>query len=447
MGKKSPSPPPTPDPAATAKAQGAANKETAIANAQIGMVDQTNPWGNVTFRELPNPNYTPRYERNPEVWGNMLMPAGTPDQNYTPRYERNPEVWGNVSNAAMTQLRPRFEQLGEGRHEIDGQTYRVVAPGGEFAGADMLMPAGTPDQNYTPRYERNETLAPEQQRMLDLTNQAGIGYGEMANQQLAGLRDILGNPLDMGSLGPMPTPDTGYREQVIGSMMERQNPYIDREREALETRLANQGIGIQSEAYDAAMDNWYRGQNDMRLAMDARAGDEMARMYGLETDARSRRMNEMVTGRTQPLNELAALMTGAQVQQPQFANTPMPQMAAPDIMGATYGSANLANQQYQQQVQSAAANRQGLYSLLGTGAMAAGYAAPAFAFSDRRLKRDVKRVGTLVNGLPVYLFRYKSAPGWHVGLMAQDVAKVKPEAVKVVNGYMAVHYPTAMEAA
>ena len=31
--------------------------------------------------------------------------------------------------------------------------------------------------------------------------------------------------------------------------------------------------------------------------------------------------------------------------------------------------------------------------------------------------------------------------------MAQDVAKVKPEAVKVVNGYMAVHYPTAMEAA
>jgi hypothetical protein len=53
----------------------------------------------------------------------------------------------------------------------------------------------------------------------------------------------------------------------------------------------------------------------------------------------------------------------------------------------------------------------------------------ASAFSDRRVKTDVKRVGKLDNDLPVYLFRYVWGGPPQIGVMAQDVEKVHPEAV------------------
>lgn len=67
-------------------------------------------------------------------------------------------------------------------------------------------------------------------------------------------------------------------------------------------------------------------------------------------------------------------------------------------------------------------------------------------FSDRRLKEDIRRVGTLDNGLPVYVFRYVNDPMPRIGLMADDVEQVHPEAVvedrfgyKMVNYGRAVH--------
>jgi hypothetical protein len=64
------------------------------------------------------------------------------------------------------------------------------------------------------------------------------------------------------------------------------------------------------------------------------------------------------------------------------------------------------------------------------------------AFSDRRLKRNLKRIGiTPRDRLPVYEFSYKGSRKRFVGVLAQHVAKVRPEAV-VVNpsGYLMVDY-------
>ena len=66
--------------------------------------------------------------------------------------------------------------------------------------------------------------------------------------------------------------------------------------------------------------------------------------------------------------------------------------------------------------------------------------------SDRRLKEDIEPVGTLFDGTPVYGYRYKGAPAYHIGLMAQDVEKTAPEAVIEINGYKAVDYRAATEA-
>lgn len=59
----SPDPPPAPDPAAVAAAQGAANKETAIAQAGLNMVNQKTPYGTLTFNNIGKwTDGTPRYE-------------------------------------------------------------------------------------------------------------------------------------------------------------------------------------------------------------------------------------------------------------------------------------------------------------------------------------------------------------------------------------------------
>ncbi len=68
-----------------------------------------------------------------------------------------------------------------------------------------------------------------------------------------------------------------------------------------------------------------------------------------------------------------------------------------------------------------------------------------FLPSDTRLKEDIEQVGTLFDGTPVYGFRYKGAPAYHIGLMAQDVEKTAPEAVIEINGYKAVDYRAATE--
>lgn len=65
--------------------------------------------------------------------------------------------------------------------------------------------------------------------------------------------------------------------------------------------------------------------------------------------------------------------------------------------------------------------------------------------SDMQLKEDIAAVGTLFDGTPVYGYRYKGAPAYHIGLLAQDVAKTTPHAVIEINGYKAVDYRAATE--
>ncbi|MCA6319943.1 tail fiber domain-containing protein [Phenylobacterium sp.] len=68
-------------------------------------------------------------------------------------------------------------------------------------------------------------------------------------------------------------------------------------------------------------------------------------------------------------------------------------------------------------------------------------AGQAYAASDIRLKADIEKLGEREDGLGVYSFRYIWSPVRHIGVMAQEVLKVKPEAVAVMpSGYLAVNY-------
>jgi hypothetical protein len=70
-------------------------------------------------------------------------------------------------------------------------------------------------------------------------------------------------------------------------------------------------------------------------------------------------------------------------------------------------------------------------------------------FSDENLKEGIKPIGMLYDGQPVYEYRYvkeldpSGTP--RIGLLAQDVENVRPDAVADVGGFKAVDYSKATE--
>jgi hypothetical protein len=62
-------------------------------------------------------------------------------------------------------------------------------------------------------------------------------------------------------------------------------------------------------------------------------------------------------------------------------------------------------------------------------------------WSDMRLKHDIVPVGHLANGLGIYRFSYNDSDKVYVGVLAQEVERVMPDAVRhAPNGYLQVNY-------
>lgn len=91
----------------------------------------------------------------------------------------------------------------------------------------------------------------------------------------------------------------------------------------------------------------------------------------------------------------------------------------------------------------------GILSTMGafpTGA--GGNRTQGWLFSDERLKDDVRKVGMLDDGeTGVYSYRYKGDATPRLGLIAQEVEQITPEAVHNVLGFRAVDYAKATEKA
>jgi hypothetical protein len=83
----------------------------------------------------------------------------------------------------------------------------------------------------------------------------------------------------------------------------------------------------------------------------------------------------------------------------------------------------------------------------GLGGILGGIGSAIGLLSDRRLKTDIRRIGTAANGLPLYLFRFHGDALERVGVMADEVEAVRPDAVFVgPHGYKMVNYQRALEA-
>ena len=288
--------------------------------------------------------------------------------------------------------------------------------------------------------------------------------------------------LDYTGLTKLPgTDDFGAEAQrmsdsVYAKAASRLDPQWQQNDNDVKSSLAAQGISENSDAYRRSYDNLMRAKNDAyegaRNTSIAAGSDEQSRLFGLAMGARQQGQNEVNTQgtfrnaaqqqqfgqdmsvaglnnsarqqqiqeaaylRNMPINDIAALLgTGAGVQGPEFNPVAQVGVAAPDYAG-------MVQNQYTNQMNRYNQGQTNRSNMLGSIFGAAGsIGANAVLMSDRRLKDNIKRVGTLANGLATYAFRYIGTTAQQFGVMAQEVLNIRPDAVVYGDdGFMRVDY-------
>lgn len=226
----------------------------------------------------------------------------------------------------------------------------------------------TVDGHQIPRYEAITQLSPEQQALYNSQIGAATGASNLANQYVKRIGDATAQPFSYDGMPAAPQYDENARVAARDRIIARDQPNQDRDRAQLESRLANQGIAAGSEAWGNGMGDYNRSVNDYRLGADKAAGGEAAQMFALQGDARTRAIQEATNLRTQPINEVSALLgTGPGVQAPSFVNTPVSPVAGTDVAGI-YGQ-DYANRLMQYQIAQGGSNSMlgGLFGLGGAG--------------------------------------------------------------------------------
>ena len=218
-----------------------------------------------------------------------------------------------------------------------------------------------------PQYTKTTTLDKAQQGLLDQQNQLGSQMNGIAGRQLTNLDQTLSKPVDFSGAPAAPMADRARYEEALYN---RINPQLERSRAALETQLANQGVMPGSEAYREAIALSDRGQNDARLQTVLSAGDYAGQELSQGQSVRNSAIQEMLTARNQPINEISTLMNGGQVTMPQFQQYQGGNVAGTDVAGIT--QQNYQNQlaAYQQKVASRNAMMGGIAGMAGSLAMA-----------------------------------------------------------------------------
>jgi hypothetical protein len=308
-------------------------------------------------------------------------------------------------------------------------------------------------------YYTGEVGAPDRTQVTELSPESQAVYNSQQNiaQGLAGYGEQLAGQVAQGpaefTLDGLPAaPWEGDRSDMISSLEDATyqrgynllQPEFERSRDSLETRLANQGITMGSDAYNTELsrfdDSKNRALTDLSLAAVNAGRAEDSRLFGLGQSGRSQALGETLTERTQPMNELAAILQGSPaLGAPQGVNPGQYGVQPGDIQGAT----NAAYQGALMNAQASQAASQGLQNnLFGLG----GTLAAAYMMSDRRLKTSIRKIGQLANGLGVYTYRYIFGTKERVGLMADEVRAMFPHAVHSNRGYLSVDYDEVMRA-
>lgn len=262
-----------------------------------------------------------------------------------------------------------------------------------------------------PTFTVTQTLSAEQQAIKDQQDAASLNLATLGNN----LSDTMGSKLT----GNFELGNEAVENRLFELGSARLDPmFADRE-EDLRNRLANQGIKAGSDAYEREMNNFNQSQNDA--------------YNQLLLQGRGQASQELLTEDNQRINQIGALLSGGQVSQPNF-------MTGYDVTGIpTTDNAGIIANYDQQLAANAAQNAAGIGSMIsGIGGL--------FALSDERIKENKQKIGETKDGIGIFAYNKKGSEETEIGMMAQEVAEKKPQAVAQdpESGLLMVNYAEAI---
>jgi Chaperone of endosialidase len=302
-----PEPPTPPDPRLTAGLSTATNVSTALANARLNAVNQTTPTGALTY----NFDTTNQYSFvDPATGSTYYIPTITAQQTLSPAQQ---EIQ-NRSEAAQTNLAGlAADQSGRISSLLGSPIDLSQAPAA--GNIDPLRNLLRPQTSFADTGAPQGTFADAGQQTANF----GPAGQQVTNFGAAGAGDIT------GTFGPEDD-FSSDRSRVEQALFGRLDPQLERGRQLLEQQLADQGIRYGSPAYAAAMSDWSRQANDLRLGVTQTAGQEQQRLFEMargraqfENQAQQQAFSELLQG-GQFANAAQAAHFLQQMQRGQFAN-------------------------------------------------------------------------------------------------------------------------------
>lgn len=294
------------------------------------------------------------------------------------------------------------------------------------------------------------------QRASDVSQKPYEGYG---GQTVADLNPYttqgVNQQAQLGQSGTQAgNAGTGLLTDTLQGKYLGSNPYLDQQIQDAQGDAVRGYNLIAKPATETAMANSGSFGNSGLLEMQRNQQSDFTRNLGrIGSDMR---MNAYNTERN---NQQQALGLAPTYNGMQFANAQATQDAGKTLQGQDQLQLSDAYQRWMQ-AQGYDANQLGIMGsalgnlkpggtqtttgsdggtsnaqMLGSLALAA-----ASIWSDRRLKKDVQKVGEMKDGTNVYTYRYKWGGPMQMGVMAQEVEKTHPEAVTKINGVRAVNY-------
>lgn len=223
---------------------------------------------------------------------------------------------------------------------------------------NIISPLGNQTVSYDQNNQINgvpiptitKSLTPDAQATLDSQQQV---QRALANLGLYGV-DRAKGVMQQGFNPNLPQLQTGIDNSVLdrqqNSILERLQPQMDRARDAQTQQLSNQGIPIGSEAYKSAQDDRARAENDLRLGANTQGFNQALAAGQFGNTAIGQSLQQQLGLYNQPLNQITALMSGSQVQMPQFQGYSGQNIQAAPLFQATQQKGLFDQNSYAQQM-------------------------------------------------------------------------------------------------
>jgi hypothetical protein len=478
MGK--PSAPSPPSPVETARASTSTNVGTSIANAFLGNVNQVTPDGGLNY------DTTGSYTWNDPYTGLQVeIPTFTATQTLSPQQQAlkaqtdaakyNMAGMANLQSDRLSKLLSQEINLSDAPAQGDASWIGNIlspqttfgeagAPQGdlgdygqqltEFGDAGAITKDYGPADNFSEDRGRVEAalygrLNPQLERERGNIEQRladqGIRYGSAAYTSAMDDYNRQANDMRLGV-----TAAGGQEQQRMMDMAAQRAGFQNAAQQQEYTQkfgraqFANEAQKQQfQEQFQAgqfaneAQRNLFTQQAARGEFGNAALAQQVAQAqskFNAQNMARNQYMSEQYALRNQPINEISALLSGSQINNPNFVNTPNNQIPTTDVAG-------LINTRFSQDMDIYKQESANYNALMG-GIL--GMAGGMMKMSDRAQKDDIHKVATVFSAgddgerkkLPIYEYSYKDDPNdeRHVGPMAQDVEKIDPRAVKSRRG-------------